>query len=267
MAEENDEIVVDLREVWAILKRRRGMIFSVAGAFLAIAAAFCLIRPTMYESEARVETQYMARQFFASRTVLEPIIEKHLAEDGKKLPKYDVWAKDNLKLSEPGGAKNAVHKPEEGEFVRVSVTDKSPERAQLILTEILAAGKKSLVDYKNEQLEVSIKAAENSISRANKQSDEAMKLFQGLGGATPESMAYSVVFGRLSEAQRRVVDTTEQLEALKVAQEKLDNVVRIIDKPSLPKEPMPQGRAKICAIALVLGIIVGCVSAVVKEKF
>lgn len=267
MAEENDEIVIDLREIFGILKRRMLMIAGIAAIFLATAIAFCFTKTPLYESEAKVETQYMARQFFTSRTVLEPIIEKHLAEDGKKLPKYDVWAQDNLKLSEPGGAKNAVHKPNEGEFVRVSVTDKSPERAQLILTEILAAGKKSLVDYKNEQLEVSIKAAENSISRANKQSDEAMKLFQGVGGLTAESMAYSVIFGRLSEAQRRVVETTEKLEALKVSQENLENVVRVIDKPSLPKEPMPQGRAKICAIALVLGIIVGCVSAVVKEKF
>lgn len=50
MAEDNDEIVIDLREIFGILKKRIGMVAGIAALFVVCAVGYCFIKAPVYEA-------------------------------------------------------------------------------------------------------------------------------------------------------------------------------------------------------------------------
>lgn len=150
--ENNDEIVIDLREVFVILKKKWATVIGITAVFLAVAGAYVVFWPKTYESVALINTNSANQAIFQSRSVINQLIKKYGEKDDKgNLPKYKDFLK-KIKLTQPRNSN----------YLTVSVLAKEPKLAQnmckdLILETInvyVRANEKSLINEINGNKEV-----------------------------------------------------------------------------------------------------------------
>ena len=118
----NDEIVIDLREVFGILKKKIKTVFGITAVFLAVAGAYAFFWPKTYESvatlrikeprnitanmlnvdninniSALVQQATSYSKILVSRSVVEPVISKYSEpDDNGILPRYEDFVKQNI---------------------------------------------------------------------------------------------------------------------------------------------------------------------------
>ena len=138
------EQIIDLKDIAKILIRKRKTIINVTGICILLGGAYLVVTPSTYQSTAMLrikqtqglgnsvlstETGYsdaMARQLMntnaeilKSRNVVEPVITA-IEDDGGNAPTYEEFVKNRIET-----------KPyKETQLLQVSVTGKSPEKAQ-----------------------------------------------------------------------------------------------------------------------------------------
>ena len=268
MVEDDDEIVIDLREIWGIIKTQRIFIIKITTLFLICAIGFCLLKKPEYESISVMRIPKDAWEVFTSRSVVEPAFEKYVGND--KLSNYDEWVKKNIKFASADISKDKKSKndkeTERPNILALTVLNESPEVAKNVNQAILDGGRRQYDELRIRKLDSSIEFAEQVLKRADNRVKEAMKLLQGTSGYATDSLAYSTIFNSISHAIDSQTKAIENLEKLRRGKQTLELSFELIDPPSLASQPLPMGRAKTCAVALILGVVVGCVSAIVKEK-
>lgn len=150
--ENNDEIVIDLREVFAILKKKILTVLGITAVFLAVAGAYVIFWPKTYESVALVNTNMANQAIFQSRSVINQLINKYGEKDDKgNLPKYGDFLK-KIKLTQPRNSN----------YLTVAVLAKEPKLAQNICKDLIAetikvyvrANEKSLMNEINVNKEI-----------------------------------------------------------------------------------------------------------------
>lgn len=138
------EQIIDLKDIAKILIRKRKTIINVTGICILLGGAYLVVTPSTYQSTAMLrikqtqglgnsvlskETGYsdaMARQLMntnaeilKSRNVVEPVITA-IEGEGSTAPTYEEFVKNRIET-----------KPyKETQLLQVSVTGKSPEKAQ-----------------------------------------------------------------------------------------------------------------------------------------
>ena len=138
------EQIIDLKDIAKILIRKRKTIINVTGICILLGGAYLVVTPSTYQSTAMLrikqtqglgnsvlstETGYsdaMARQLMntnaeilKSRNVVEPVITA-IEGEGSNAPTYEEFVKNRIET-----------KPyKETQLLQVSVTGKSPEKAQ-----------------------------------------------------------------------------------------------------------------------------------------
>lgn len=251
---DNDEIVIDLREVFGILKKKVKTVLGITAVFLAVAGAYAFFWPKTYESVALIRTNMNNQGYFTARSTVEPVIVKYAEKDDKgKLPRYDKFIKD-IKLTQPRNSN----------FLTVTVNAKDPQLAQDMNKMLVsnAVGKyldstvkkfDAQIALTSKGLEVAqtdLKAAESKLNEAN-----------GKGDA-----AYNVLLGRVNTCSNLVTKIRGDLINLQMQKENLKNDIEIIDEPTFDEKPVSPKKVRTLAIALVLGLICGSMYVVVKEK-
>lgn len=141
-----DEQIIDLREVWQIIRERKFTIAKITAVFLVIAAAYLVIVPPTYQSVALLrikqdkgigssildalptsnDAQSKQRmstdaEILKSRNVVQPVIEATEEQNKKgEYPGYDGYVKGHITTTPF----------KDTEILQVTVTGKSPEQAQ-----------------------------------------------------------------------------------------------------------------------------------------
>lgn len=161
---DNDEIVIDLREVFGILKRKFKTVLGITAVFLAVAGAYAFFWPKTYESTAllrvrqprsatRSDMMHTTNEIVdkdvkisAQRTnsyariltsygVVNPLIPlvEEPNPDGK-YPGYEGFVKDRIK----------TEMNRDSDVIEVSVFGKTPEEAQMLNQKLLENFKEHL---------------------------------------------------------------------------------------------------------------------------
>ena len=251
MAEDNDEIVIDLREIFGILKKRIGMIAGITALFVVCAIGYCFIKAPVYEAVSIIKVPEKQIDIFKSRSVMEPVVEKYVAkgQDGKT-PSWNDWVKGNVKFSQEKGSD--LHK--------LTVQGSSPEQAAEMNQAIIDNGIKRYSEINFRKIDADIAYAEKDLQKAKVRLIESIKLLSA-GGESRDILVSQVSNDMV--AQQSVLN---QLDELRKKRNSLELDVDVIDSPMADDKPVAPRKARICVISLVLGLIIGCVSAVVKEK-
>lgn len=125
---------------------------------------------------------------------------------------------------------------------------------------IIDNGIKRYIEINFRKIDADIEYAEKDLQRAKVKLVESIKLLSD-GGESRDILVSQVSNDMVT--QQKVVD---KLEALRQKRNTLEMDVDVIDSPMADDKPVAPKKAQICAISLVLGLVVGCVSAVIKEK-
>lgn len=251
---DNDEIVIDLWEVFGILKRKFKIVLGITAVFLAVAGAYVFFWPKTYESVALIRTNMNNQGYFTARSTVEPVIVKYAEKDDKgKLPRYDKFIKD-IKLTQPRNSN----------FLTVTVNAKDPQLAQdmnkMLVSNAVGKYLDSTVKKFDAQivvLEQDLRLVETDLAKA----ENALNNAQGMGEA-----AYNAMLGRVNAYSNSAIKIKGDLLALKTKREEMKNDIGIIDEPTFDDKPVSPKKARTLAIALVLGLICGSMYVVVKEK-
>lgn len=192
---EDDEITIDLRDVWHSVLKNMRFIRNVTIGVTALSVAYALLAPPTYESNSliRVKQQKgissslldaipmgnsMANQqmlntyqnILKSRSVVKPVIEKFEGASGK-LPDYAAYVQSTI-ITSP---------VKDTELVQVAVRGKTPEEAQAKNQALLESFLTRLTEIEREQSKITRSFLEERVSASKKDladAEAAMNKFQ-----------------------------------------------------------------------------------------
>ena len=255
MDQQNDEVVIDLREIFGILKKGISKVLIVTALFVVVAGAYAFLWPKTYESVALIRTDQSNQSYFTARSVVEPVIVKYGVRDDKgALPRYDSFIK-NIKLTQARQSK----------FLTVAVQAKDPQLAQDMNKMLVEGAIQRLFDVVYRSIDLRIDFAKKELSKA----EEELLLAQNdlrKSRSRVDGMEYDVLFSKVNVANSRVIGVNNKLLDLQLQRENLKNSIDVLDAPSFDEKPVSPKKARTLAIALVLGLICGSMYTVLKEK-
>ena len=254
--QKNDEIEIDLMELWGILKRKVGFIAMVSVLFVAAGVGYCFLKAPEYQSVSIISVDAKQLNFFRSRDVLEPVMKKYAKKDeAGNLPNFEAF-KQQIKFIQAKGSNDTT----------VTVTAGSPEEAQKINQAVLDGGREFYIQFSLKRLDTSMKYAEEALARMNDEVARVESDLQQGSSSRTDSVSYDIRVAKLNTALAGRMKAVEAIEGLKKEKTLLTEVFPVLETPSLEEKPVAPKKARICAGALVLGVLVGCVLAIGKEK-
>ena len=237
---ENQDIEIDLSEVFNTIKENKIKYAGVIAGCAAIALGFAFVQPPKYESTAVVRAKVVSAidqldgkkpnkdemasylEIMRSRSVIEPIIEKTnvLSEESaiRKNKDVDAFVKAYLKYNNPKGTDliritATANNPKDAQFIAQSVLENSTET----LTNVNKLGRSSHVEFLQERKDIAeseMKDAETALENFKQES----KVF------APDSQLENLV-KQLNETDKEITNIKTNLEIRTKQMELLDDGV------------------------------------------
>ncbi len=251
----DDEIEIDLVEIWGILKKKASFIAAISFIFVAAAVSYCFIKAPTYQSVSIISADSKQMNFFQTRDVLEPIMKEYVSTEGEKAPSFDAF-KQNIKFNQAKGSSDTT----------ITVTANSPETAQQINQAIIDGGRALFIKITEKRLEVSIQYAESALARINENVANAEKELSQSDSSRTNSISYDTRMTKLHTILDSKMKAIENIEILRKQQAELAVVFPVLQTPTFEEIPVAPQKLKTCSIALVFGLFAGCLLAICKEK-
>lgn len=242
-APENGDI--DLVRLWQTIRRRKRVLLGTMGGVLALAIVYLVIVRPVYESEAAI---YVGEFNGVLLEQPAPLVARFDARAGKEVKKRtdaDVW------IEKIASDRN------DRRLIRFAVRAPSPSEAQsiarAITEEIIAEHTERFQQLARSvrdelgQLEQLMKTGRNTLEAAStaRVADSVQRL--NLWAA----MMYSST--ELASIQVRIGELRDMLEGSKTS------LTRVVEYPTLPKEPAEPKMLLVVVLALVGGFILGLI--------
>lgn len=256
MENNNEEIVIDLREVFSILKKKVKTVFAITLAFMVVAGAYAFFWPKTYESVAIVITAQDNQNYFTARKAVEPVIAKYGERNDKgELPKYKDFVK-TIKLTQPRNSK----------FLTVTVQAKEPKLAQDINKMLLTQAQQLLIKVRCDNVDKRIAQTEKDVELVREQIADVETDMKKLSNVASDTSTKSMLAAKVATYYDKVFAYNEKIADLRLERINVTNELNVVDEPSFDEKPVAPRKARTLAIALVLGLIFGSMYAVIKEK-
>lgn len=219
MDQQNDEVVIDLREIFGILRRRWQRIAGITVLFTAAAVAYVLIATPMYEStmllqvkepknlksdmlslgvddisSTRFNKDFVQQRVgtykavILSKSVVMPLVEEYGEKDKEgRLPNVDAFIKNSIKVTSERNS----------DVLQVAVRAKSPEVAQdmngKLLSGINKQFTKMIVDVQRDTEVMLNKRVEDSTKELQEIRAQRDDMYHANGDVSPVTEANRVV--------------------------------------------------------------------------
>lgn len=247
MEQNNDEIVIDLREIFGILRKNWHKVAGVTALFTAAAVAYVLTATPLYESTVQLQIrrpQNLAsdmlnvgeagqggqtqqrmgtyKKIFTSRAVVVPLMEEFAERDKNgKLPRVEDFVKKTIKITSERNS----------EVMQIAVTAKSPEQAQNLNYKLLNGFnvqlQKVTKDLQTNTANVLTKRAEDSKKELKQIRAKMDRIYSSSGNISPVTLSDRVV-SRVSSMRQALEDNALAMRQTRIrlaeVEEQLKNV-------------------------------------------